>query len=174
MKRCEQVSDRMPAVASGAGVWSEDERQHVASCESCAAEWRLLQSVDGLGARLPMPDPAVLATAVLARVRDAEATDRRSRRRRRLGWIVGLASAAALAVTVLVRQPPESETVVVPVAFELPLAELEGASDEELRAVLAEIMRDRSKIQEIAARLQAEDPELFLELVQFIQSQQGG
>jgi len=33
-------------------------------------------------------------------------------------------------------------------------------------------MRDQSKIQEIADRLEAEDPELFMELVQFIESQQ--
>jgi tetratricopeptide (TPR) repeat protein len=42
-----------------------------------------------------------------------------------------------------------------------------------LRPVLEEIMRDQSKIQEIAARLQQEDPPLFMELVEFIQSQQG-
>ena len=38
--------------------------------------------------------------------------------------------------------------------------------------VLQEIMRDQSKLEEIAARLQREDPALFQELVQFIQSQQ--
>jgi hypothetical protein len=135
MKRCEQVSDRMPAVVSGTAAWSDGERRHLASCESCAGEWRLVQSVEGLGAHLPTPDPAVLTTGVLARVRGAEAGDRR---RRRAGWLVGLAAAAALAATVLVREPPESGTSVLPVAFELPLAELEGASDEELRAVLAE------------------------------------
>jgi tetratricopeptide (TPR) repeat protein len=41
-----------------------------------------------------------------------------------------------------------------------------------LLAVIEEIMRDQSKLQEIAARLQREDPALFQELVQFIQSQQ--
>jgi hypothetical protein len=34
-------------------------------------------------------------------------------------------------------------------------------------------MRDQSKINDIAARLQREDPALFQELVAFIQSQQG-
>jgi hypothetical protein len=37
---------------------------------------------------------------------------------------------------------------------------------------LEEIMRDQSKLQEIAARLQREDPELLAELVAFIQSHQ--
>ncbi|MBM4164534.1 MAG: tetratricopeptide repeat protein, partial [Lentisphaerae bacterium] len=41
-----------------------------------------------------------------------------------------------------------------------------------LRAVLEEIMRDQSRFQEIAARLQRDDPALFQELVAFIQSQQ--
>ena len=38
--------------------------------------------------------------------------------------------------------------------------------------VLQEIMRDQSELPEIAARLQREDPALFKELVQFLQSQQ--
>jgi tetratricopeptide (TPR) repeat protein len=42
-----------------------------------------------------------------------------------------------------------------------------------LRAVLEEIMRDPSKLQEIAARLQRDDPALFQELLAFIESQQG-
>lgn len=41
-----------------------------------------------------------------------------------------------------------------------------------LRPVLEEIMRDQSKLQEIAARLQREDPDLLRELIAFIQSQQ--
>ena len=53
-----------------------------------------------------------------------------------------------------------------------PDGEVENQLSAKLHAVLEEIMRDQSKFQEIAARLQAEDPELFMELVQFIQSQQ--
>jgi hypothetical protein len=41
-----------------------------------------------------------------------------------------------------------------------------------LRATLEEILRDQSKLQEIAARLQREDPALLTELVQWMQSQQ--
>jgi len=41
-----------------------------------------------------------------------------------------------------------------------------------LRAVLEEIMRDQTKLQEIAARLRRDDPALFQELLAFIQSQQ--
>ena len=42
-----------------------------------------------------------------------------------------------------------------------------------LRAVIEKMVRDQSKLQEIADRLQREDPALFQELVQFIESQQG-
>jgi hypothetical protein len=120
-------------------TWSDDERHHLASCEACAAEWRLVQAAGSLGAGLRMPDPAALAGTVLARVRAADAGARRKRQVVRLGGLVGLAAAAALAVSVLVRQQPQSEPGgVSPVAFDLPLAELEGASDDELRAVLAE------------------------------------
>jgi hypothetical protein len=46
-----------------------------------------------------------------------------------------------------------------------------GEPSDRLRPVLEEIMRDRSKLQEIAARLQREDPNLLRELIAFIQSQ---
>ncbi|HRX55157.1 MAG TPA: hypothetical protein P5016_11625 [Verrucomicrobiales bacterium] len=42
-----------------------------------------------------------------------------------------------------------------------------------LRPVLDEIMRDQSRLQQVAEKLRAEDPALFKELVQFIQCQQG-
>jgi hypothetical protein len=41
-----------------------------------------------------------------------------------------------------------------------------------LRTVLEGIMRDQSKLQEIAARLQRDDPDLLQELIDFIESQQ--
>lgn len=157
MNLCERVADRMPAVASGAAAWSEDDRQHVASCGSCMAEWRLLQSVERLGARLPTPDPGVLATTVLARVRDAEVQDRRTRRTHRVGGLVVLAAAAALAATVLVQGPRGPEPVVSPVGFALPLAELEGASDAELRAVLADFEPPMSDGQSVGIGLDGMD-----------------
>lgn len=53
-------------------------------------------------------------------------------------------------------------------------AETRKAPSAKLRPVLEEIMRDQSRLPEIAGRLRGEDPELFKELVAFIQSQQGG
>jgi hypothetical protein len=43
-----------------------------------------------------------------------------------------------------------------------------------LQAVLERLRRDPSKIEEIATQLQREDPALFTELIEFIQSRQGG
>jgi len=41
-----------------------------------------------------------------------------------------------------------------------------------LRAIIEQLMRDPLRLQELAEQLRREDPELFLELVQWIQSQQ--
>jgi len=41
-----------------------------------------------------------------------------------------------------------------------------------LRAAIEQLMRDPSKVQQLAAKLKREDPALFLELVQWSQSQQ--
>jgi len=38
--------------------------------------------------------------------------------------------------------------------------------------VIEQLMRDQSKAPEIGEKLQREDPELFMELMQWIQSQQ--
>ena len=40
-----------------------------------------------------------------------------------------------------------------------------------LRAVIEQLMREPSRLQEVAARLQEQDPALFTELVQWLQSQ---
>ncbi len=41
-----------------------------------------------------------------------------------------------------------------------------------LLAIIEQLMRDPSQLQEIAEELQREDPELFIELVQWIQNQE--
>ncbi|MBE9571895.1 MAG: tetratricopeptide repeat protein, partial [Proteobacteria bacterium] len=55
--------------------------------------------------------------------------------------------------------------------------DLEGAGGQKepspkLRAVIEELVRDPSKVQDIAAKLQREDPALLMELMEFIQSQE--
>lgn len=138
MTTCEQLSDLMPAVLAGRDRWNPTEAAHLASCRACTDEWRLVQVAGGIGAALPAPDASHLATMVLARVRaDAARTRRRTRI---IGGLAGLAAAAALALVVVRPRgadPAASSTATAPVVFELPLAELEDATDAELRAVLA-------------------------------------
>lgn len=138
MITCEQLSDRMPAVLAGRTHWSPGEAAHLVSCQSCAAEWRLVQAAASIGSGRPAPEPGQLATAVLARV---HADAARARRRARIiGGLAGLAAAAAIAL-VVVRPwsagPASTGAAAAPVVFALPLAELEDATDDELRAVLA-------------------------------------
>ncbi len=137
MITCEQLSDRMPAVQAGRDPWSPGEAAHLASCPACAEEWRLVQAAASIGAGRPAPATDHLASSVLARVRADAARARRQARI--IGGLAGLAAAAALALVVV--RPwsagPASPVAAAPVVFALPLAELEDATDDELRAVLA-------------------------------------
>lgn len=46
-----------------------------------------------------------------------------------------------------------------------------GAPSEKLRAVIEQLARDPSNVKQIAARIRRDAPDLFMELVQWIQSQ---
>ena len=141
MSMCEVCSDRMPAVASGRGEWSLAEREHLAGCTDCAAEWALVSAVLALGRDVSV-DPGVIAPQLLERVRAAEHQERRRRWLRRSAQVVGLAAAAVLVLMIVprrgngpVRQVPVTATSDAP---GLQLAELDGAAPSELEAVLAE------------------------------------
>lgn len=155
MSPCERLSDRMPAVAAGREAWSVDDRRHLEGCADCAAEWQLVRAARALGASRSLGSDT-MADTVLARVREAERMGRR--RIVQVGGLVGLAAAAALAVSVLVRQPgvpvPAAGTP-GPVPLELRLAELDGASDEELGVVLAEFDPPISGEQSVGVGLDA-------------------
>ena len=149
MTICERLSDRMPAVAAGHAAWTTEERAHLDACADCRAEWELVEAAQGLGAGGALRvDPAVIATSVLARVRDARHADRRRATTRwALTW-GGLAAAAALLLAVLLRgsSPPIPDVASVPaaasvtdVALHVPLPELDGSEPEELQAVLDEL-----------------------------------
>ncbi len=145
MTGCERLSDRMPAVALGRSTWSGDESAHLAGCAECRAEWALVQGAARMGGRLPPVRPAErterTVAELLPRLRDARQEDRRTATRRAaLRW-GGLAAAAAIAFAVVLRGPagPAAEPVIAPaagVAFSVPLAELDLADAEELRAAL--------------------------------------
>jgi hypothetical protein len=102
MTPCQQLSDRMPAVALGRSRWSAAEEAHLLSCVDCQAEWNLVRAAGRLGASSPpLMDPEVTSAEVRRRLADERAGGRRIRR-----WtLVGLGVAAALAVALWTGRP---------------------------------------------------------------------
>ena len=99
MTDCEQLSDRMPAVALG-GQWTAPESRHLVECDECGAEWRLVQTAVGLGRTITLREtPGALAGRIVARV----AADRLRARTRRTWMRVAVSMAAAAAVVLGVR-----------------------------------------------------------------------
>jgi len=136
MTVCEQLSDRMPAVAHGQAVWSAEEQAHLAGCADCRAEWDLVSAASRLGLDVAEGINAHHVTErVLGRLR-AE----RGRRGRRIGWAVGgLAAAAAVAIAVWPGRPgqPVPPPLAAPAtAAAFPLPELDSLGTPELQAVL--------------------------------------
>jgi hypothetical protein len=141
MTVCETLREKMPEVAAGELQWSAGEREHVATCPACAAEWRLVQAAREIGAPAAgRVDPARLTGVVLTRV----AAARRAARWKRGGWLVGLATAAGLAFVLLGRSGPAGggpgATPALPAAESgLPVAELDGLDAGQLESVLDQI-----------------------------------
>ncbi len=134
MTVCEQLSDRMPAIAAGES-WTADEQSHLAHCAECAAEWALVASARRLGSDVVagLNDHHV-TERVLGRLR-AERVAVRDRRRGLVAAV--LAAAAALALTVWTRTPDQSGPLAFDVAqasFSLP--ELDSLRAPELEALL--------------------------------------
>ncbi len=143
MSMCEGVSDRMPAVATGISEWTPAEREHLAGCTGCAAEWKLVSVAATLGRNVTL-DTTALAPRVLERVRTAAREDQRRRWARRAAQLGGLAIAALLLLVLMPRQhsvtPAGSSTdaTISQTAPPLQLAELDGAAPAELEMVLVE------------------------------------
>jgi hypothetical protein len=108
MTLCQQLSDRMPAVALGRSRWSAAEEAHLASCADCQAEWNLVQLAGRLGASSPWTvDPEVIGARVGRRLLDARAASRTVRR-----WaVVGLGVAAAIAVALWTGRPAPRQPI---------------------------------------------------------------
>lgn len=136
MTLCEQLSERMPAVALGQAAWSDAERAHLAACAECGAEWALVSGASRLGLDVAADLNAHHVTErVLGRLR----VERSRARARRVGWMLGaLAAAAALALVVwpASRHPG---SLGPGVAAQMPLPELDSLGTPELQAVLDSI-----------------------------------
>jgi hypothetical protein len=90
---CEQLSDRMPAVARGMADWTPADEAHLRTCADCAAEWSLVRGATALGGNLGAFDAGRVADRVIAGLR---APVPRRAAIRRLQWAVPVALAASL------------------------------------------------------------------------------
>lgn len=103
MTDCERLSDRMPEVSLGRASWMPDEARHLASCESCRAEWELLAAAHRVGAGAPLVSASPELAAGLLRRLAAEPVP--APRRAAVRWGAGLAVAAGLALAVWTTMP---------------------------------------------------------------------
>ena len=137
MTPCEQVTERMVAVAHGAGAFTAEAQAHLTGCPDCALEWRLVQAAGRLGdGSARRVDPARVSGAVLRELR----AGRQLTRWIRGGALTGMAAAAALVLMVRTSGPapdPGGERPGIATAgLYVPLAELESLDEGQLEAVL--------------------------------------
>jgi hypothetical protein len=140
MTECTLLSDRMPEVALGRSEWTSEENRHLAACESCLAEWRLVQAASRLGeGHLPEIDASRLSRAVWIRVRAAHT----QAGRRRVRSVAGLAAAAAIAGLIwagsVTHRKPAEPIASSAARLRMPLPELDSLQPSELNSVLQTI-----------------------------------
>ncbi len=142
MTTCEQLSDRMPAVARGQSAWTPGERMHLEACPGCRREWELVRLTAGLGREWETRiDGARMARAVSARL---AREGRRHQHRRRWTWSGVAALAAAAALALVFRAPWRPRALPArtgPVAaasgeFVIPVAGIDSLSADQLESVL--------------------------------------
>ena len=125
---CQELSDRMPAVAAGAATWSQEEAEHLRTCADCRAEWAVVSAGRAVGAQASI-DADALAERVLHRLRTEPVVGRFPRRR----WLIGLAAAAVIAIILLPAKLPRGQPA-PPLAVDVP--GLDGLAYGELADVL--------------------------------------
>ncbi|MBX3145633.1 MAG: hypothetical protein KF785_02590 [Gemmatimonadales bacterium] len=149
MMRCEDLSERMPALAAGA-EWTAPESSHLGTCPACTSEWLVVVAVGRLGGQAPRLDPKVVASRVLERLRaegtpvSGSVTERRQPRSRSVRWLAaGLAAAAALALAIGVGRDDGAPNrgLSLPQA-EMLLTELEGLTGAELEEIMVQLEVD--------------------------------
>jgi hypothetical protein len=136
MTECTQLSDQMPSVALGSAEWTEEDIRHLTDCESCRAEWELVQSAGGMGEGVGDGcGRAEMAHAVMLRLAAA-----RTKRRRSAWSVAGLATAAGVAALIWSGSGPvhPASPVKAPqvAGLLIPLPELDSLPVAELDSVL--------------------------------------
>lgn len=129
---CQELSEKMPAVARGELAWNDAESVHLAECGDCRAEMAIVRAGFTVANDMTI-DAEAIAQRVLARLRAPSVARRFARPR----WLVPLAAAAAV-VLLLSRvgtpsAPPPSPAA-SPLSVHLP--GLSDLDDADLGAVL--------------------------------------
>ncbi|MGH7531716.1 MAG: zf-HC2 domain-containing protein [Gemmatimonadales bacterium] len=133
MTPCEELTERMPAVARGEATWDAGALAHLATCPDCAAEWRVLSATIAVGRSTPDMDAEGVARAVVARL--GATRHRYGSTRRWLGGMAVLTAAAAIALMLWPRAPSgEADQDAAPVPVFLP--ELDSLTTSQLESVL--------------------------------------
>jgi hypothetical protein len=140
MTGCGRLSDRIPAVVSGAAEWLPGELQHLAECKECQSEWDLVSASRRLGQRIGEDiDTETLAGRVLRGINNNRQADGFRKRR----WTLGTLAAAAAVVLAVWLGGPNGPRGLAPLgnlaptvetAIELP--ELDSLAPAELDSVL--------------------------------------
>ena len=102
---CQELSDKMPAVARSAIDWTAAEAAHLRTCADCRAEWAVVSAGAVVG-----QDAALDADALAARVLERLRTEPVVRRSARPLWLVGLAAAAVIVIFLVPARLPRSPT----------------------------------------------------------------
>lgn len=135
----QHLSERIPDVARGDAEWTAAEAAHLASCDDCAAEWRVVRAFAG-GPDLTI-DAGRVAERVVSRLRDEEKVVSLEARRPWRRALLGLAAAASVALAVAIWRPwlGPAEVAVAPTREPTMLPELDALFEAELEVILAAI-----------------------------------
>jgi hypothetical protein len=128
----EVIQDRMPEVARGSARWDAADRDHLAACAECGAEWDLVRAAAGVGMRVEREFDATAAarvvTARLLRIRPVH-------RRPVVRTLVGLAAAAAIVLVLYRPAAPAPLPAPVPVVEGRLFPALDSLNTEELTVI---------------------------------------
>jgi len=122
---CQELSDRMPAVARGTAEWSTGEAEHLRACADCRAEWAVVSAGVTVGQDVAL-DAEALAGRVLHRLRTEPAVTSHVRTR----WLAGVAAVAAAVALILVPAGPPgapTATSLAPYSVDIPGLDALGA-----------------------------------------------
>jgi len=129
---CHALRERLPELAARSTEPSGAEAAHLAACQECRAEWRLIRAAGALGlAAADRVEPGRVAEGVIGRLRTAAG---RGERRGRRWWAIGIVAAAATIALLVWSGRGPATSPPVPIVEALP--ELNRLETAELTTIL--------------------------------------